>query len=130
MFPLPQELDLYAWKDGKSMALKIMSSKVINLDDGREGNTILAVDANGEMDTFVIVTSVDNSGNRLVMSCKYDQLSLSPSLQNGGLFPNISDSASNVSNVSIKSIKSNFVELSEDKCASHVIEKALIISDI
>ena len=74
-----------------------MSSKVINLDDGREGNTILAVDANGEMDTFVIVTSVDNFGNRLVMSCKYDQLSLSPSLQNGGLFPSISDSASNVS---------------------------------
>ena len=108
MFPLPQELDLYAWKDGKSMALKIMSSKVINLDDGREGNKILAIDANGEMNTFVIVTSVDNSGNRLVMSCKYDQLSLSPSLQNGGLFPSISDSASNVSNVSIKSIKSNF----------------------
>jgi hypothetical protein len=97
MFPLPQELDLYAWKDGKTMALKIMSSKVINLDDGREGNTILAVDANGELDTFIIVTSVDNSGNRLVMSCKYDQLSLSPSLQNGGLFPNISDSASNIS---------------------------------
>jgi len=99
MFPLPQDLGLpiYAWKDGKSTALKILSSKVINLDDGREGNTILAVDANGEMDTFVIVTSVDNFGNRLVMSCKYDQLSLSPSLQNGGLFPSISDSASNVS---------------------------------
>ena len=132
MFPLPQELDLYAWKDGKSMALKIMSSKVINLDDGREGNTILAIDANAELDTFIIVTSVENNGNRLVTSCKYEQLSLSPSLQNGGLFPNIPDSASNMStrsrsnsNVSVKSnmsinsnVQTNELMLNSNKIAA------------
>jgi len=128
MFPLPQELDLYAWKDGKSMALKIMSSKVINLDDGREGNTILAVDANGELDTFIIVTSVDNSGNRLVMSCKYDQLSLSPSLQNGGLFPNISDSASNISTRSNMSTRSDVSIKSTMSIKSNIQSNELMLN--
>lgn len=94
MFPLPKDLDVYAWKEGVSKALKIKSSKSIELGDGREGNTILAVDNNGEMDAFVIVTFVNNSGNRQVMSCKYDQLTLGTTLSEG-LFPAISGTSSN-----------------------------------
>ena len=92
MFPLPKDLEIFAWKDGVSKKLKIGSSKVINLGDGKEGNTILSVDQNGEMDAFVIVTYLDAMENRQVMSCKYDNLTLADEkFLNNGLFPSVED---------------------------------------